>query len=114
MKTFELTGPTLDWAVAKCEGLEVEYVNDGITQCLLRLSPFTGRYCPSADWAHGGPIIEQNQLSLDYDCAEGGRWWAVHMATDTHECGPTPLIAAMRCLVMSRLGDEVEIPEELL
>lgn len=28
--------------------------------------------------------------------------------------GPTPLIAAMRCYVASKLGDEVEIPEELL
>lgn len=27
--------------------------------------------------------------------------------------GPTPLVAAMRCLVASRLGDEVEIPDEL-
>jgi hypothetical protein len=28
--------------------------------------------------------------------------------------GPTPLIAAMRCYVASKLGDTVEIPEELL
>ena len=28
--------------------------------------------------------------------------------------GPTPLIAAMRCYVASKLGDEVEVPEELL
>ena len=27
--------------------------------------------------------------------------------------GPTPLIAAMRCYVASKLGDEVEVPEEL-
>jgi len=27
--------------------------------------------------------------------------------------GPTPLIAAMRCYVASRLGDTVEIPEEI-
>jgi hypothetical protein len=27
--------------------------------------------------------------------------------------GPTPLIAAMRCYVQSKLGDEVEAPEEL-
>ena len=27
--------------------------------------------------------------------------------------GPTPLIAAMRCYVASKLGEEVEIPEEL-
>jgi hypothetical protein len=30
------------------------------------------------------------------------------------EYGPTPLIAAMRCYVASKLGDEVEIPAELL
>jgi hypothetical protein len=28
--------------------------------------------------------------------------------------GHTPLIAAMRCYVASKLGDEVEIPDELL
>lgn len=28
--------------------------------------------------------------------------------------GPTPLIAAMRCFVASKLGDEVEVPDELL
>jgi hypothetical protein len=27
--------------------------------------------------------------------------------------GPTPLIAAMRCYVASKIGLEVEIPEEL-
>ena len=27
--------------------------------------------------------------------------------------GPTPLIAAMRCYVASKLGDEVEVPVEL-
>lgn len=27
--------------------------------------------------------------------------------------GPTPLIAAMRCYVASKLGDNVEIPEKL-
>jgi hypothetical protein len=27
--------------------------------------------------------------------------------------GDTPLIAAMRCYVASKLGDEVEIPKEL-
>jgi hypothetical protein len=27
--------------------------------------------------------------------------------------GPTPLVAAMRCYVASRLGAEVEIPDQL-
>ena len=29
------------------------------------------------------------------------------------EHGPNPLIAVMRCYVASKLGDEVNIPEEL-
>jgi hypothetical protein len=28
--------------------------------------------------------------------------------------GDTPLIAAMRCFVASKLGDEVDVPEKLL
>jgi hypothetical protein len=31
----------------------------------------------------------------------------------TDNLSPTPLIAAMRCYVASKLGDTVEIPEEL-
>jgi hypothetical protein len=27
--------------------------------------------------------------------------------------GPTPLFAAMRCYVASKLGDEVDVPEDL-
>jgi hypothetical protein len=27
--------------------------------------------------------------------------------------GPTPLIAAMRCYVASKMGDEIELPEEV-
>ena len=29
------------------------------------------------------------------------------------EYGPTPLIAAMRCFVVSKLGDEVNVPDDL-
>jgi hypothetical protein len=28
--------------------------------------------------------------------------------------GPTPLVAAMRCYVASQLGDEVDVPDELV
>jgi hypothetical protein len=28
--------------------------------------------------------------------------------------GPTPLVAAMRCYVASKLGDTVEIPDDLV
>ena len=124
VKVSELTAPALDWAVAHCEGEVVEYINDGITRTLLRQS--SGRYTPSTDWAQGGPIIEQEQITLMQDVhpeyPTEGIWEAecvgaldedgygdIHTAR--HE---RPLIAAMRCYVASRMTDEVEIPEELL
>jgi len=112
MKTSELTGAALDWAVAKCETLEVEYINDGITRCLLRVSPFTSRYSPSTDWTQGGPIIEREVICL-LPHANGGWVATVHGVAMPHKTGETPLIAAMRCYVASKLGDEVDIPEEL-
>lgn len=113
MKTSELTGVALDWAVAKCEGVEVEYINDGITRCLLRLTPFTGRYGPSTDWAQGGPIIERREVVLMPDASPG--WVAkVRAHAGKFIYGQTPLIAAMRCYVASKLGDDVDVPGELL
>lgn len=123
IKTSELTGPALDWAVAKCEGVEVEHINDGITRCLLRVSPFTGRYSPSTDWLQGGPIIEREGITVSkYSPAalvESGCEWFSTTWDSTGSMyrvleGHTPLIAAMRYYVASRLGDEVEIPEDLI
>ena len=113
MKTSELTGAALDWAVAKCEDLE-HYFEDGLV--CLKGQPFDTHWLywtPSTDWAQGGPIIEREGISLfrheappALNCGE--YYWK---ANNTH--GPTPLIAAMRCYVASKLGDEVELPEEL-
>ena len=71
------------------------------------------------------PQLEYIILSLDTAFTEDG--WYANMynrmtdstegySGDTYRCGgegPTPLIAAMRCFVASRLGDEVDVPEEL-
>lgn len=122
VKVSALTGAALDWTVAKCEGLEVEYINDGITQCLLRLTPFTGRYSPSSDWSQGGPIIERERIVVD---TESGTPWSARFGksrvtfdgrahTYHHQEGPTPLIASMRCYVASKLGDTIEAPLELI
>ena len=122
IKTQDLIGPALDWAVAKCESVEVEYINDGITRCLLRVSPCTGRLSPSTDWSQGGPIIEQERLDLTplvKSENELVRWFACTIVPDDqeipwfHMVGPTALIAAMRCFVASHLGDEVDVPDEL-
>lgn len=108
MKTSELTGAALDWAVAKCEGA---WVRDGIDDD-----------CPeySTDWAQGGSIIERELITILYvdpddeeplvseDC-----WTAGVPFAETGYTAQTPLIAAMRCYVASKLGDDVDIPEEL-
>ena len=98
MKTNELKGAALDWAVAQCEGFD------------------NGDWLPdySTDWAAGGPIIERECITVEYAGVWVGRCWKDSDGDEQIEIeGATPLIAAMRCFVASKLGDEVEIPEEL-
>lgn len=64
----------------------------------------------SIDWEYGGPIIERERIELKDD---GGTDWLASHNNESVEFGPTPLVSAMRCYVASKLGDEVEIPEEL-
>ena len=98
MKTSELTGYALDWAVANCEGIVWE-------QGDLDAGEYGPGFAPATDWEHGGPIIEREGIAL----IPG--WTAERPGFSAD--GPTPLIAAMRCYVASKLGDDVEIPEEL-
>jgi hypothetical protein len=103
IKTNELTGAALDWAVAKAEG----YTG-------AALESRTGEwYTPSTYWAQGGPIIEREWIDLH--CVNDSLWEAECPAPGglAMQNGPTPLIAAMRCRVASKLGDEVDVPEEL-
>jgi hypothetical protein len=93
MKTNELTGAALDWAVGTAMKLPPPYWADG------KCANF------STDWAQGGPIIERELIAIHGD-------WKATLGEGTYE-GPTPLIAAMRCYVASKLGDEVDLPEEL-
>ncbi len=116
MKTNELTGAALDWAVAKCEGTLGHYVQPNEKRGTIKweTTPSTRRY--STDWAQGGPIIEREGVTLtQYD--DYPNWSATLYATDynehTHVTAPTPLIAAMRCYVASKLGDEIDLPKEL-
>ena len=110
MKTSELIGPALDWAVAKCEGHK-PYFASGYIQ-LKRWIP--GKmFSPSTDWSQGGPIIEREHMDLT--CWGGNTVdWFAEGSNNCEEYGPTPLIAAMRCCVLMKLGYEVEVPAELL
>ena len=107
IKTSEMTGTALDWAVAKCEGIDD----------LLFICHEVGRFRYSTDWSQGGPIIERGLI--DVWVTGVGRWSARRNDPAKLVCvgdelvGTTPLIAAMRCFVASKLGDEVDVPEEL-
>ena len=112
MKTKELTGTALDWAVAKCEGEEVSLIKGQ-----LETRWTDNGYKPSTDWALGGPIIEREEIALEpmtHD-EHGDGWLATRVEGPAicMEFGPTMLVAAMRCFVVSHLGDEIEVPDEL-
>jgi hypothetical protein len=112
MKTSELKGAALDWAVAKCEGYD--WMNGNAVH------PRNGLPCGvipfSTNWAQGGPIIEREGISLIRQTPD--RWVSEYSNgcdrfDHARSHGPTPLIAAMRCYVASKLGDDVDVPEEL-
>lgn len=98
IKTSSLIARALDLAVAQCIGYNV------------------GQAIPkySINWAKGGPIIERENICIDLML--NNDWLAVcRKITDGPLLsGPTPLIAAMRCFVASKLGDEIEFPNELI
>ena len=114
MKTSELRGTALDWAVALADG--EDYSNNMPYTMGARLyyshEGEVREYSPSTDWALMGPIIAGTLLCLAPDPMHG---WAARGYMDAVAYyGPTPLIAAARCYVASKLGDEVPVPEELL
>lgn len=71
-----------------------------------------GDFRYSVSWDQSGPIIERGKINLNLvgDVWEAGPWIN---RTTRRPHGPTPLIAACRCFVASKLGDDVDIPKEL-
>lgn len=120
IKTSELAGIALRWAVATCEGLG--YRNDekyGLMFFRPTATPGVVHWDSSplpydTDWSVGGPIIEREGIGIAKE--ENDLDWVAwtFQRDDAYWCGPTPPIAAMRCYVASKLGDEVDVPEELL
>jgi hypothetical protein len=104
MKTEELTGAALDWAVAKCEG------KSHIVKELYKYF-----YSPSTDWKIGGPIMEREGIDCTFHPGATIHWTAMHVDCDHIDFrAPTLLEAVMRMYVYIKLGDEVEIPEDLI
>ena len=120
-KVSQAEGSALDWLVAKCEGFAYEpstyvsnrpfcyYINGTRGGC--------ESFWPSTNPAQAYPIIYREDICVhatgDANKWKAYRWDATIVNFTREQYGPTPLIAAMRCYVASKLGDEVEIPEEL-
>lgn len=131
VKTSEATPIQLNWMVAKATGLldagrvvvDFEYMSGHDP---IRLNPrpdvyYSSAYSPTTDAAQAYPIIEREEIGTQrrMPCMRGEEWEAngsvgAKGAGYSHAYGPTPLIAAMRCYVASRLGAEVDVPDELI
>jgi len=133
VKTTELEGKALDWAVAMSEGatnLHFDTVAcwwftlNGADRVLSSGWSEKQNYCPSTDWSQGGPLIERHGIEVfcNLSAEQASRFkdaspdWRACMnrGRSEHSYGPTPLISAMRCLVAAKLGEVVMVPQELL
>ena len=123
------TTPTqLDWLVAKClYPKSVIYLKLNATfKSRKQEGIFLPDFNQSTNWAHGGPIIEREGIDIQQVfCGMEGSFsepcgWQAMRYTRSGVLNPprqvanTSLIAAMRCYVTLKMGDVVEIPEELL
>lgn len=127
IKVQEAQGSMLDLLVAKCiANVHFDETLNGTVMVGWWISGLfedknywvrDDEFCPSTSWSQGGPIIEREGLSARFDPKDArGAWYAVlgkhrFLSPDFEGSGPTPLIAAMRCFVTSKLGDEVEVPD---
>lgn len=72
-------------------------------------------YTIAGDAVYKNPEAEEMDLVIDHLLPDTTTWSA-NTISATHYVtgdGPTYLIAAARCYIVSKLGEEVEVPEEL-
>ena len=116
IRTKDLIGPALNWAVARVIALGTDQLRIIGQDVLIKNCDDLILCRFSTDWEQGGPIIDREDIHWGFGTKDGNK--VVIASKFGHHVkpllGPTPLIAAMRCFVQSRLGDKVEIPEELM
>ena len=111
IKIAEATSLQLNWLVAKLCGMHVTNQDGGV------FWPGFSTMTACTNWAQAGPLIESSRIEVSPTSWIPAVWIASEFDRFGEEVsseGPTPLIAAMRCFVRSKLGKEAEIPEELI
>lgn len=116
IKTAELEGAALDWAVTKGAGALAPTGNVILIgrQLFITVGGEIGErveFTPSTDPAQGWPLVENEPITSGPHLHLG--WFAKSFGDATEWYGRTRLIASLRCYVASRLGDEVDVPDEL-
>ncbi len=129
VKVAGLSGAALDWAVCMAKGLQPEdiYVQKwGSLPASLFLrnrdedGKLDGSYTTGPDllfsrkWEAMGPIIERVPIQVGKAQISVSFVAYSQNGVSCQQFGNTPLIAAARCYVASKLGEEVEVPEELV
>ncbi|MFY1007786.1 DUF2591 domain-containing protein [Pseudomonas juntendi] len=123
VKTADLAGEALGWAVGKAEGLDLilvppQYGNPWRVFARYQASAteYTKRYNPWEDWAVGGPLIEKRMVSLHCPQSTDDVWagWVITDKGEFCQAGDSALIAACRAIVAAKLGDTVQVPKELI
>lgn len=124
IKTSELIGATLDWAVAVALGWELERQQDGQfidsdgNRWLAGYRQYAPKisFSPSTNWAQCGPLMEHveslERLGIGWECRYSPNQpqrYGLYSAT-----GSTELIAICRAVVACKLGDDVEAPDKLV
>ena len=116
VKVSEAKGQVLDYLVAQAAGMKIYRSKSG-RWMTANYGEFNHRHGtpwfePTRSWGYAGLIIELEKIELNLSENE---WVATRIEPPavSEARGPTPLIAVMRCYVISKLGDEVEVPDEL-
>lgn len=120
VKTADLAGEALGWAIGKAEGLDLfmappEYGNPWrvFARYQGQAIEHTKRYNPWEDWAVGGPLLANYRVGFGL---YSDSFFAVtgldELPGDAD--GSTHLIAACRAIVAAKLGDTVQVPKELM
>lgn len=114
IKTSELIGSDLDWAVAVALGAHGQKTGSkNINGCKHWVIPGFepmrwDNWTPSLDWSQAGKLIASHAIGFfGYDA---DNWQAVSAPEDVEYqgIGPTHLIAACRLIVAAKLGEEIE------
>lgn len=118
VKVNDQSGSILNWLVAKSigelseDGGQVHLKNGDVRWYSDVLDC---AYAPSTDYAQGGFLMDEAEIDT-YLLERGSPlgWIAEITGTPFKARGATRLQSAMRCFVVSKLGPEVDVPDELI